>query len=154
MMGLSARRSSLNGRVQGCPRCGQQPGCEAEAWALRVELATTWLVAVGHAGVEVARFCRACAPRGPIGEVACAACADGPLLAGALTTGPARSVVEVWLDEHGWRRTAAAGLGEGALLCPECAVFAVGVSRLVSDEVAALCEVVPAHDGQGRWTLW
>jgi len=61
--------------------CGVAPGTAPE----RQDLATPWLVP-GAEGAPVAQgFCRGCAPRGPVDEIACARCGPGPLLAGELT---------------------------------------------------------------------
>jgi len=139
--------------LPGCGSCGRQVSDSGEAQRLLADRAVIWLVA-GVGGVEQRRFCCACAPPGPVTDIACVSCGDGPLLAGALTTGPTLSVVDVWLDEHGWRRAALVDPGEGAMLCPECVVFAVDAGRVVRDPAAARHEVEPAHDGQGRWTLW
>ncbi len=38
----------------------------------------------GDGGVRAARYCRGCAPTGPLGEVSCAGCGGGPTLSGAL----------------------------------------------------------------------
>ena len=85
---------------------------------LSQDLATTWLlVEGGRAGgtVVTRRFCQACVPAGPVAEVACAVCADGPLVAGALAgTDPvADSAVAGWLVAQGW-------VLHPALTCPAC----------------------------------
>ncbi|MDT7596730.1 MAG: hypothetical protein QOJ06_2276 [Pseudonocardiales bacterium] len=154
---MSTARWSAAGDISGCcPSCGRCAESTAEACALRVELATTWLIVEAGVGAVVAvrSFCRACAPVGPVGDVACTVCADGPLLAGKLASGTAGDVVDTWLDEHGWRLTAGAGGEAGALLCPGCARFAAGTSRVVRDDATAWREVEVPHDGQGRWALW
>ena len=128
---------------------------------LAEELATTWLLVEGGlAGgtVLARRFCRACAPAGPVAEVACAVCADGPLLSGELATGAAREVLEGWLVGQGWRSdtaldTVGGTAGAGVVLCPRCAPVAsaaAGVPVPVSDPA-----VDPDHvGGDGEWTLW
>lgn len=100
--------------VGACPGCGQRPSSVETAARLRAELAVRWLV--GEAGGLVARgFCHGCVPAGPVSEVVCGYCGDGPLLAGALagtdpTTDP---VVAGWLVAEGWQL-------EPALICPAC----------------------------------
>jgi hypothetical protein len=73
-----------------------------------------WLLP-GPNGPVAARFCRACAPAGgPVDEVLCARCGDGPLLAGELTEMDlqATAAVDGWLVEHGWRLSGP--------VCPDC----------------------------------
>ncbi len=116
---------------------------------LAQELATTWLLVEGGpdgATVVVGWFCRACVPAGPVAEVACAVCADGPLLAGELATGAARQMFEEWLVGQGWRSRGA--LVDGVVLCPRCAPVP-----------AAAPALSPAPDpdgagGDGGWRLW
>jgi hypothetical protein len=112
---------------------------------LAEELATTWLfVEGGRAGdtVVVRWFCRACVPAGPVAELACAVCADGPLLAGELAIGTARQVVEEWLIGQGWRSRGPSG--DGVVLCPRCAPVA-----------STAPEPEPDDDGAaGGWRLW
>lgn len=107
------------------------------------ELATTWLlVEGGRVGETVVarRFCRACVSGGPVTEVACAVCADGPLLAGELATGTGRRRAGEWLVGQGWRSDTAGGtVGEGVVLCPRCVPVASGVAEVpvpVSDPVS------------------
>jgi hypothetical protein len=73
-----------------------------------------WLVP-GPGGPVERRFCRACVPPGPVGEVACVRCGDGPLLAGDLAAaGDARATAAVqgWLVGAGWRLSGP--------VCPAC----------------------------------
>lgn len=60
------------------------------------------------------RFCRGCAPTGPVDELVCVRCGDGPLLAGALAAGDdaATVVVQAWMAEAGWRASGP--------VCPDC----------------------------------
>jgi hypothetical protein len=72
------------------------------------------LVPADGGAVRVARYCRECAPTGTVGEIECAGCGDGPLLAGELAdadllTGAA---IDAWLSESGWRPVGP--------WCPEC----------------------------------
>lgn len=85
------------------------------------DLTVSWLLAELGGPVE-RRFCRVCAPSGPVGEVRCGYCADGPLLAGGLagadpSTDPG---ITGWLSAQGWRL-------ESVVCCPRCArVFPLG----------------------------
>jgi hypothetical protein len=56
-----------------------------------------------------------CVPAGPVSEVVCAACGDGPLLAGPLAgVDPAADpAVAGWLGAEGWQL-------EPVLICPAC----------------------------------
>lgn len=97
-----------------CPGCGRRPSSVETAARLRAELAVRWLVR--EAGGLVARgFCHGCVPSGPVSEVLCGYCGDGPLLAGALAgADPATDpVVAGWLDAEGWQL-------EPTLICPPC----------------------------------
>lgn len=139
-----------------CPGCGRRPGSVVERRVLADELATTWLLVegglAGGAMVVVRSFCRACVPAGPVAEVACAMCADGPLLAGELATGAARQVVEEWLIGQGWCSSGTAGAGAAAgvvVLCPRCAP--------VVDSAVRVSSPAPDPDdagGEGGWRLW
>jgi hypothetical protein len=86
-----------------CPGCGHQAGSAAEAWVLLGELSTTWLVLDTHGSVQPHRFCHACMTAGPVGDLACSQCGDGPLLAGDLTHPTAAAQIEQWLQAQGWR---------------------------------------------------
>ncbi len=109
-----------------CDGCGF-PGRIAREIA---DLDTPWLVpapaagpddtsraAGAEAGVGLvqARFCRRCAPTGPVEDVACAACGDGPLLAGDLAVPDlaAAAAIDAWLEQTGWR--------SAGPWCPTCA---------------------------------
>ncbi len=97
-----------------CPGCGQRPSSVETAARLRAELAVRWLVR--EAGGLVTRgFCHGCVPSGPVSEVVCAYCGDGPLLGGALAgVDPvAEPAVAGWLAAAGWEL-------EPALICPAC----------------------------------
>jgi len=111
-----------------CHGCGL-PGRTAREVA---DLTTPWLVpapgpegtsrdagtdagAGPGAGLVEARFCRRCAPTGPVEDVACAACGDGPLLAGDLAVPDlaAAAAIDAWLEQTGWR--------PAGPWCPTCA---------------------------------
>jgi hypothetical protein len=72
-----------------------------------------WLLP-GPDGPVEARFCRDCAPTGPIGDLACLRCGDGPLLAGSLAAGDqaATAVAQDWMSAAGWRISGP--------VCPDC----------------------------------
>jgi hypothetical protein len=137
-----------------CPGCGRRPGSVVQRRVLAEELATTWLLVEGSpvGGTVVVRsFCRACVPAGPVTEVACEVCADGPLLAGELATGTARPVVEEWLVGQGWRRRATAG--DGVVLCPGCAP----VASAAADSPDTVSDPASGRDdagGNSEWALW
>lgn len=95
-----------------CSGCGQAPRNPNE----RAEVAMTWLLP-GTDGVEgpvERRFCRGCAPAGPVTDVVCVRCGDGPLLAGELAGGNAEApaVVAAWMSAAGWRLSGP--------VCPDC----------------------------------
>ena len=76
----------------------------------------TWLLPgpTGNRSVEVAHFCRGCVPAGPVDDVICARCGDGPLLGGDLAAGDAAATAGVrdWLTAAGWRLSGP--------VCPDC----------------------------------
>lgn len=97
--------------VARCSGCGAQPSNPAE----HLDLATEWLLPGSRAGELVARrFCRGCAPAGPLAEMVCARCGDGPLLAGELTVMDLQvsAAVDAWLERAGWRLAGP--------VCPDC----------------------------------
>src|SRR5258706_2712090 len=67
-----------------CPGCGRRPDSVETAARLRAELAVPWLVREEAGGLVARGFCHACVPSGPVSEVVCGYCGDGPLLAGWL----------------------------------------------------------------------
>ena len=85
----------------------------------RADLAVTWLCSdpARPGQVLTRRHCRRCQPHGPVLDLACAMCGDGPILAGALATaaidaGPPPKPVQQWLAADGWQLTP-------ELLCPD-----------------------------------
>lgn len=60
------------------------------------------------------RYCRTCAPSGQVGEIECAVCGDGPLLAEDLAADDllAGAAVDEWLMSTGWR--------PAGPWCPKC----------------------------------
>lgn len=105
-----------------CSGCGQSPKNPIE----RAEVAMTWLIPGTTAAVDVAdpdgglekpderRFCRGCAPVGPVADLACVRCGDGPLLTGPLATRDpsAATVLQAWMTNTGWRLSGP--------VCPDC----------------------------------
>lgn len=86
-----------------CVGCGTF-GATASSVA---DLAVVWLVPDPRtAQPTAARFCRGCAPAGPVGEVECLECGDGPLLTGTLAHAAdlvTTAAVDAWLETTGWR---------------------------------------------------
>ncbi len=102
-----------------CPGCGHEPRTREEATTQRADLAVTWLsTEPGRPGqVLTRRHCRRCQPHGPVVDIACAVCGDGPILAGNLATattdaGAPPESVQHWLAADGWQLTP-------DLLCPD-----------------------------------
>lgn len=96
----SRRRGLPTG--QRCSACRQEPSTPAQ----HLDLTTEWLFPGAQAGELVARrFCRGCAPSGPLAEVVCTRCGDGPLLAGELPVidPQVTAAVDGWLEQAGWR---------------------------------------------------
>lgn len=98
-----------------CSGCGQAPVNPIE----RAEVAMTWLLPPTDAaetqdGPVERRFCRGCAPTGPVADLACVRCGDGPLLSGTLAGGDpsAATVLQAWMTTTGWRLSGP--------VCPDC----------------------------------
>lgn len=95
-----------------CSACGHVPVNPIE----RVEVAMTWLLPETDAsqGPVERRFCRSCAPSGPVADVECVRCGDGPLLAGDLAGADveATTLVQGWMSAAGWRLSGP--------VCPDC----------------------------------
>lgn len=102
--------SGAAGEVR-CSACGGLATTVAEV----ADLAIEWLTPdPGGRGPTLRRFCRECAPSGPVDEVVCARCGDGPLLAGDLTAMDLQvtAAVDAWLATAGWRLAGP--------VCPTC----------------------------------
>jgi DNA invertase Pin-like site-specific DNA recombinase len=103
-------RASVVGErsVRACPSCGDEPTTREEAMALRADLAVQWLHPDPESmgSVVAARHCRTCQPRGPVVDVECTRCGDGPIITGALAEDSAPGSVAYparrWLVSAGW----------------------------------------------------
>jgi hypothetical protein len=111
--GIEDRRSSPPARrATQCFGCGAPPRDPSQA----ADLATAWLLPAEGGMVREARYCCACAPTGLVGEIECAGCGDGPLLAGELADADllAGAAIDAWLSQSGWRPVGP--------WCPDCDV--------------------------------
>jgi len=94
--------------ARACPSCGHEPVTREEAVQLRADLAVLWLHPdPDNPGSAVqARHCRTCQPRGPVVDVECTRCGDGPIITGALAEDSANGSVAYparrWLVAAGW----------------------------------------------------
>jgi ribosomal protein S27AE len=101
-----------------CPSCGYETATREEAMQLRADLAALWLHPDPENPGEVveARHCRTCQPRGPVLNVACTRCGDGPIVTGALAqdsvSGSVAYPARRWLVAAGWSTAP-------DLVCPE-----------------------------------
>lgn len=106
------------GAVRSCPSCGLEPRTREEAAQLRADLAVRWLHPdPENPGLVVrAWHCRACHPRGPVVDVECTRCGDGPIITGVLAADSAPGGVAYparrWLVTAGWTTAP-------ELVCPE-----------------------------------
>lgn len=107
---IGVARSPVMARRAVCSGCGR-PGSSAAAIA---DLAVQWLAPGPDRTPAARRFCYGCAPRGPVEEVVCVRCGDGPLLSGELTAMDLQvtAAVDGWLAEAGWRLVGP--------VCPDC----------------------------------
>lgn len=104
---MTARaRTGLNAPPR-CGRCRRSPRDPGE----RADIATTWILP-GPDGPAIGHFCRDCAPVGPVVDLTCTRCGDGPLLAGDIAERPEQA--EQLLTAAGWQLA-------GAPTCPACA---------------------------------
>ena len=90
-------------RCDGCRQLPRHPG-------ERADLTIVWILE-GSSGPEFGHFCRRCAPAGPFGDLICARCGDGPLLAGEIVERPQHA--DSLLTTAGWQLAGPT--------CPECA---------------------------------
>jgi len=63
------------------PACGREPATSGEALQQREDLAIVWLHLDGDHLTET-RHCVACQPHGPVIDVSCSCCGNGPLITG------------------------------------------------------------------------
>jgi len=96
-----------------CPACGREPATRGEALQQREDLAIVWLHLDGD-HLTQARHCVACQPRGPVIDVSCSCCGNGPLITGQppeLGDELAQPALD-WLHARGWQL-------HPRLLCPD-----------------------------------
>ena len=87
-----------------CPACGREPATRHEAGQQRADLAIVWLHLDGDRLTE-ARHCVVCQPHGPVIDVSCSCCGDGPLITGqppGLGDRLAAPALD-WMHSRGWR---------------------------------------------------
>ena len=93
-----------------CDRCQQVATDPLQ----QILMSAQWLIP-GPDGPRLARYCRACPPTGPITDLTCTRCGDGPLLTGDLATGPTGDIpspARQWLTANGWCLD--------SQVCPDC----------------------------------
>jgi len=93
-----------------CPHCGNEPTIREQALQQRADLAEVWLEPDGFGELTETHHCAACAacaPHGPVTDLACAVCGDGPLQVGAdepaAVSGTITEQARRWLTGHGWQ---------------------------------------------------
>jgi hypothetical protein len=87
-----------------CPTCGREPTTRHEAVQQREDLAIVWLHLDGDRVTE-ARHCVVCQPHGPVIDVSCSCCGNGPLITGQppeLGAQLAASALD-WMHSRGWQ---------------------------------------------------
>ena len=87
-----------------CPACGREPATSNEALQQREDLAIVWLHLDGDHLTE-ARHGVACQPHGPVIDVSCSCCGNGPLITGQppeLGDQLAQPALD-WLHARGWQ---------------------------------------------------
>ncbi|MBO4239804.1 hypothetical protein [Pseudonocardia alni] len=84
-----------------CDRRGQAAADPLQ----QILMSAVWLIP-GPNSPTTARYCRACPPTGPITDLTCLLCGDGPLLVGDLAANPNDALpaaAQHWLGAAGWR---------------------------------------------------
>lgn len=84
-----------------CDQCGETPADPLQ----QLLMSAVWLIP-GPDGPTTACYCRACPPVGPITDLTCLLCGDGPLLVGDLAADPDDALpaaAQDWLTAAGWR---------------------------------------------------
>lgn len=91
--------------LSSCPNCGRVPSSWAEARQQSADLAVDWLESNGMGELTLTQHCVGCAPHGPVADIACAVCGEGPLLPSVADAraGDAPARVLGWLHANGWR---------------------------------------------------
>jgi hypothetical protein len=87
-----------------CPACGREPTTRHEALQQREDLAIVWLHLDGDRVTE-ARHCVVCQPHGPVIDVSCSCCGNGPLITGQppeLGDQLAQPALD-WMHARGWQ---------------------------------------------------
>lgn len=97
-------------QCDGCQRRPRHPGEHAD-------IATAWILP-GPTSPVIGHFCRDCAPTGPVLDLTCTRCGDGPLLAGDIADRPDQATP--LLITAGWQLA-------GAPTCPSCPPFTAGL---------------------------
>ena len=87
-----------------CLACGRESATRGEALQQREDLAVVWLHLDGDHLTE-ARHCVACQPHGPLIDVSCSCCGNGPLITGQLPGlgGQLAQPALDWLRARGWQ---------------------------------------------------
>jgi len=89
------------------PHCGNEPTIRAQALQQHADLTEVWLEPDRVGELTESHHCTACAPHGPVTDLACAVCGDGPLLVGAAEAAAASGTITEparrWLTGHGWQ---------------------------------------------------
>ncbi|KAA2247177.1 Hin recombinase [Solihabitans fulvus] len=108
-----------------CPHCGHRPAGRREARQLCADTTVTWLEPGPDGTLGEAHHCTACAPTGPVIDLACDTCGDGPLLCYAARSPSLSDLLAAarrWLCALGWQATGR------CLTCPACRRAAPGPS--------------------------
>ncbi|MGH3284944.1 MAG: recombinase family protein, partial [Streptosporangiaceae bacterium] len=87
-----------------CPACGHEPATRGEAQQQREDLAIVWLHLDGDRVTE-AQHCVACQPHGPVIDVSCSCCGNGPLITGQPPElgGQLAAPALDWTHSRGWQ---------------------------------------------------
>jgi hypothetical protein len=87
-----------------CPARGREPATRHQALQQREDLANVWLHLDGDRVTE-ARHCVARQPPGPVIDVSCYCCGNGPLITGQPPEPGGRPAPPVpdWMHSRGWQ---------------------------------------------------
>ncbi len=88
----------------GLPDLRREPATRHEAVQQREDLAIVWLHLDGDRVTE-ARHCVVCQPHGPVIDVSCSCCGNGPLITGQPPELGARLAAPAldWMHSRGWQ---------------------------------------------------